>query len=63
MEYTAPLVIRDLMAAYPQYSIVHSKDTTWHPLSPNQKLVPRQLYWLLVIPNYFSLSKDTALSG
>lgn len=63
MEIMAPLVVRDLMAAYPQHSVVHSKDAKCRSLSPDEKLVPRQLYRLLIMPNYSpSLSKDAVLA-
>lgn len=51
MEFTAPLVVKDLISAYPQHSVVHSQDEKFRSLSPNQKLVPGQLYRLLLIPN------------
>jgi hypothetical protein len=62
MEYTAPLLVRDLMAAYPQHSLVHSEDATCRSLSPDKKLLPGQLYRLLLVPNSPSLSKDAVLS-
>nr|ADE77477.1 unknown [Picea sitchensis] len=63
MEYTAPLLVRDLMAAYPQHSVVHSKDPTCRSLSPDEKLVSGQLYSLLLIPNSPPpLPKDGVLS-
>jgi len=62
MEYTPPLLVRDLMAAYPQHSVVHSEDATCRPLSPDQTLVPGQLYRLLIIPDLPSLSKDGVIS-
>jgi len=63
MEFMAPLLVRDLMAAYPQHSLVHSEDATCsRSLSPDKKLVPGQLYRLLLIPNSPSLSKDAVLT-
>lgn len=63
MEYTPPVLVRDLMAAYPQHSVVHSEDATCCPLSQDKKLmVPGQLYRLLVNPNLPSLSKEAVLS-
>lgn len=62
MEYTPPLLARDLMATYPQHSLVHSENATCLSLSPEQKLVPGQLYRLLLIPNSPSLSKEAVLS-
>jgi len=62
MEYTPPLLVRDLMAAYPQHSLVHSEDATCLSLSPDKKLVPGQPYRLLRTPNSPSLSKNAVLS-
>jgi len=62
MEFTVPLLVRDLIAAYPQHSVVHSEDGTCRSLSPDKKLVPGQLYRLLLIPKSPSLSKDVVLS-
>lgn len=62
MEYTPPLLVRDLMAVYPQHSVFHSEDATCRPLSPDQTLVPGQLYRLLIIPDLPSLSKDAVIS-
>jgi len=63
MEFTAPFLVRDLMAAYPQHSVAHSKDAACRCLSPDKKLVPGQLYRLLLIPKSPSLSKDADISG
>lgn len=62
MEYTPPLLVTDLMAAFPQYSVVHSEDATGRPLSPDQTLVPGHLYRLLIIPDLPSFSRDAVLS-
>lgn len=62
IEYMPPLVVRDLMAAYPQHSVVHSEDAKGCFLSADKKLVPGQLYRLRLIPDSPSLSKDAILS-
>jgi len=62
MEFTAPLLVGDLMAAYPQHSVVHSEDAACRSVSPENKLVPGQLYRLLFIPKSPSLSKNVVLS-
>jgi len=61
MEYMPPLVVRDVMAAFPQHSVAHSEDAHCRSLSPDQKLVPGQLYRLLILPDSPSLSKDAVL--
>lgn len=63
MEYMPPILVRDLMAAYPQHSVVHSEDATCHFLAADKKLVPGQLYRVLRNPKAPSLSKlDAVLS-
>lgn len=62
MEFTAPLVVKDPISAYPQHLVVHSQDAKCRSLSPNQKLLPGQLYRLLLIPNSPSLSKEAVIS-
>lgn len=63
MEYMPPILVRDLMAAYPQHSVVHSEDATCHFLAADKKLVPGQLYRVLRNPNSPSLSEDAFLSA
>ena len=61
MEFTAPLLVSDLTAAYPQHSLVHSGDLC-RSLSPEYKLLPGQLYCLLIPNSPYHVSKNNDIN-